>query len=289
MQLLQRWQPLITHLFYQSLHHFHYHCLVLRVVNVQNLVYDLPATCDVAWYYVLQNVYDQVLDKNVGSLKNVKVSFKYLRMVDGFELLCWRLDLEYLEWELLVAVNGRHGDLFHRVETDALEISLNGAPDLIPDLFEPAQVILKDLSDMSQYKELAIVPLIRLELGVGEVTQSHKKDFEFGLVYILQIGENLVNMFMICIGLLEHIRQTNQIRPLIQVVVELNSESQQWLQALLRLIIFVGSLEDLHESELLPHEIVLAVKHNCLEHTKSAVLFLVVYDRNVHVLPDVLH
>ncbi len=190
---------------------------------------------------------------------------------------------------MLVAVNGRHGDLFHGVETDALEISLDGAPDLIPDLLEPAQVILKNLSDMSQHKELAIVPLIRLELGVGEVTQSDKKDFEFGLVDILQIGENLVNMFMVGIGLLEHIRQTDQIRPLIQVVVELNPESKQRLQTLLRLIILVGALEDLHESELLPHETVLAVKHNCLEHSKRAVLFLVVYDRNVHVLPNVLH
>ena len=53
---------------------------------------------------------------------------------------------------MLVAVNGRHGDLLHGMETDALKISLNGTPDLIPDLFQPAQVILKNLSDMSQYK-----------------------------------------------------------------------------------------------------------------------------------------
>lgn len=154
-------------------------------------------------------------------------------MVDGFELLSGRLDLKYLERKLLVAVNGCHGDLFHGVEADALEIGFDGAPDLIPDLFQPAQIILKNLSDMSQYKELTIVPLIGLELGVGEVTQSDKKDFEFGLVDILQIGENLVDMFMIGIGLLEHIRQTNQIRPLIQIVVELNSESKQRLQTLL--------------------------------------------------------
>jgi hypothetical protein len=188
-------------------------------------------------------------------------------MVDGFELLCGGLNLEYLERELLVAVNCRHGDLFHGVETDALEIGFDCAPDLIPDLFQPAQVILKNLSDMPQDKELAIVPLIGLELRGGKLTQCHKKDLELGLVHVLEVGKNLINMLMIRIGLFKHIGQADQVRPLIQIVIKLDPQPEQGLQTLLGLIILRGSLEDLHKAELLTHETVLAVEHDCLEHT----------------------
>lgn len=83
---------------------------------------------------------------------------------------------------------------------------------------------------MSEHKELPIIAFIRLVLGSRELTKCNKEDFKFGLMNILQIGEYFVNVLMISVGLFQQIREIDKVTPLIKIVVELNSQTQQRLQ-----------------------------------------------------------
>jgi len=125
------------------------------------------------------------------------------------------------------------------MQANGLKIDLNTVPYLIPYILQPTNIILQNFSNMPQHKELPVIPLITLILGGRELTQGIQKDLKFGLMDKLNTSKNLINMLMVSIGLLQHVREVDNVTPLVEVVVELDSQAQKGLQGLFGLVVLV--------------------------------------------------
>lgn len=76
---------------------------------------------------------------------------------------------------------------------------------------------------MPEHKQLSIVALVQFVLSHRELAQGNQEDLELLFAHVLQIREDLVNVLVICVRLFQAVRQTDQVAPLVQVVVELYS------------------------------------------------------------------
>ena len=155
----------------------HHDSLVFAIGQLQDRVYLVPPIVDLPGNHVQQHIGDQVLEDSGGSLKHVQVNLQELPMAD-----LGVLEFEDLHGELLVRVNGRHGDFLPRMHTDVSKVVFDCRPHNDPNIFicllQPLQVVLDYFSNVVQDVHLPGVRLVCGDVAGAEFAHGLQELFE---------------------------------------------------------------------------------------------------------------
>lgn len=175
----------------------HDHSLLFAVGQLQYCVYLIPSFLDIFGDHIEEDVGDQIFEHGGRSLEDVEVDFEQLSMPDvGI------VEFEDLHGELLVGVDGGHGDILARVHADVAEVILDGRPHSPPQIIislDPLQVVFHDFGDVMQDVQLSGVALVGCDLAGAELTHRLQELLQPDGSEFLGSGEQFVRSLVLVV------------------------------------------------------------------------------------------